>query len=158
MPRRLSFRRSYHFQLIRLNVEADLIDFAQSLLSSIHTHASHLLAKSHLLLPILTPEAPYLPAPILAHIDDFRLSIDAIDERKGFRGNTVAKEWDKTARVDLAKDAHLYGWKGEGWKAGDGRLAVTTKAKGWRDVEKKWEGSALIAIGALIHFRWRDEG
>ncbi|KAL8291776.1 hypothetical protein RQP46_002034 [Phenoliferia psychrophenolica] len=113
---------------------------SNDLLSSLHSHAAHHFASHHLLLPPLTPSSPLLPPSSLAHLEALKAILDAQDEEAARRYGEYGgvKRWNDTK-------SNWYRVKDRG-----------DRKRAWRDVERKLEPSALVALGILAELLTSD--
>ncbi|KAK4704085.1 hypothetical protein P7C70_g2131, partial [Phenoliferia sp. Uapishka_3] len=109
---------------------------SNNLLSSLHSHAATRFASQGLLQPPLTPTNPYLPPSSLEKIESVKAALDAQEEADARR--TAGRGWrDVKANWYKTKD------RGE-------------RKSAWRDVERKLEPSAMVALGILVELLAAD--
>ncbi|GJN87895.1 hypothetical protein Rhopal_000850-T1 [Rhodotorula paludigena] len=106
------------------------------LIDAIHSHATDILASKHHLVPALTPAAPILPAPAIAHFESLAELANEQELRVAREG--TRKQW-------LA-------WK----KTRIGRAGAGTRKAIWADAHRAFEGTALVALGMLSQLLVED--
>ncbi|GAA6009860.1 hypothetical protein JCM11491_000843 [Sporobolomyces phaffii] len=111
---------------------------AQSLLSSLHLHASHLYASTHSLLPPLTTEAPLLPPHLLTHFNHVSTALNAEEQLLLEQPGLSVKQ------LNRVRDNRL------------GKMGTGTRKRVWTNCEKKFEPSSLVALGMLTKLLVED--
>ncbi|GAA5981918.1 hypothetical protein JCM5350_006564 [Sporobolomyces pararoseus] len=139
----LQHKSHRHSEIPRLAKEVPPSDPPQtfppsSLLSSIHLHASHLFASNNSLLPPLTTEAPLLPPHLLTHFNQFSSSLNTQEEALLKQEGLSLKQLGKIRENRL------------------GRIGRGSRKGVWTNVEKKFDSSALVAIGMLTKLLVED--
>ncbi|BGP37151.1 hypothetical protein JCM10450v2_001057 [Rhodotorula kratochvilovae] len=128
-------------ELVQPDVELEEAELPEDfpshdLLTSIHSHATTLLASKHHLVPRLMRSSPLLPPRAVAHFDSLARRVQEQEkyiERKGTKAQLRAL---KTTRI-----------RGEG--AGRRRWL-------WADADRAFEGTALVALGMLAQLLVQD--
>lgn len=138
--RRPTTRRSFPLASIsamRSLTPSSALPPSQDLLASLHRHASTLLTASYNLLPPLTPLAPKHSPTIIAHFDALA-ALTAQEEAA-----TIARS-PREETLQKLRGKRIV--QGEGVKS-KSKSMLAGRREAWRDGEKAWEGSSLIAVG-----------
>ncbi|GAA5901802.1 uncharacterized protein JCM6883_000402 [Sporobolomyces salmoneus] len=129
--------------LPRLVREAPRIDVpsnfpSASLLSSLHLQASQLFASTNSLLPPLTMDTPLLPSHLLAHFNQLSAALNKQEEEILVQPGLSNGQWNR------AKENRIQA-RGAGERRGV-----------WNNVEKKFDSTALVALGMLTKLLVED--
>ncbi|GAA5969677.1 hypothetical protein JCM3765_006109 [Sporobolomyces pararoseus] len=139
----LQHKSRHHSEIPRLAKEIPPSDPPQnfpsgSLLFSIHLHASHLFASNNSLLPPLTSEAPLLPPHLLTHFNKLSNSLNTQEE------SLLKQEGLSLKQLGQIRENRL------------GKVGRGSRKGVWTNVEKKFDSSALVALGMLTKLLVED--
>ncbi|SGY66905.1 BQ5605_C004g02719 [Microbotryum silenes-dioicae] len=113
----------------------------QSLLSSLHSHVSRRLAASYNIVLPLTIDEPFQSPSVLQHFEELHADEFASEERCfEMASERQWKKFKKALRANpLSTSQKVVGWKKE-----------------WRNADRAFEDSALVAMGILLKLHARD--
>ncbi|GAA5902546.1 hypothetical protein JCM8208_006919 [Rhodotorula glutinis] len=128
-------------QLVKPDVQLDDVDLppgfpSHDLLTSLHSHASHLLASTHNLVPSPTSSSSRLPRAARAHFD-------ALEQRAQAQEARLAR-WGIDAELKAVKATRIR------------RKGAGTRRALWADADRAFEGTALVALGMLTELLVQD--
>ncbi|GAA5932135.1 hypothetical protein JCM3775_004248 [Rhodotorula graminis] len=128
-------------QLVKPEVHLDDVDLppgfpSHDLLTSLHSHASHLLTSTHNLVPPPSASTSRLPPAAQAHFD-------ALEQRAQAQEARLAR-WGTDAELKAVKATRIR------------RKGAGTRRALWADADRAFEGPALVALGMLAELLVQD--